>query len=290
MNTPQENEPASGLVRFRDRDGRIGVGVRSGDHIHPVAAESIAQLLTYRADRLRAAVESALAAPALISADEVSFLAPVDGRTEVWGAGVTYLRSRAARAEESSYERVYVEVYEAERPELFFKAQSWQVLTNGDVAGIRADCSDSVAEPELALVVNAHAEIVGALVCNDLTARGIEAINPIYLPQAKLFTGSCAVSSTIVPWWLLRHPEDLAITMTVERAGSVAFSGECRTASMTRSYSELIEWLFKGLRFLDGAILSTGTGIVPELGDGLCSGDIVTITVEQVGTLVNPIA
>ncbi|WP_327153237.1 fumarylacetoacetate hydrolase family protein [Streptomyces tubercidicus] len=118
------------------------------------------------------------------------------------------------------------------------------MLTDGDPGGLRPDCTVSVCEPELALALNRYAEIVGALVCNDLTSRSIEAVNPIYLPQAKVFPGSCLLSTLIVPWWAIDRPEDLLITMTVYRGSEVVFSGEARTSAMRRGYDELVHWLF----------------------------------------------
>ncbi|MYS81076.1 fumarylacetoacetate hydrolase [Streptomyces sp. SID5474] len=247
----------------------------------------MATLLRYRVAEIRELIDRATTAGAGLSLGEAPLPAPIDGRTEVWGAGVTYLRSRSARVEESPYGLVYEDVYDAARPELFFKSAAWRVRTDGEPAGIRPDCDDTVPEPELALVLNRHAEIVGALVCNDLTARGIEAENPIYLPQAKLYQGSCALSAGIVPWWAIATPEDLSVAMEIRRNGAVVFSGEARTSTMKRTYTELVEWLFRPDEFPDGVVLSTGTGIVPPLGDGLRPGDVVTVSIDQVGTLTN---
>lgn len=277
------------LVRYADEAGQAQVGLLEGDVVHPLPVPDMAALLRYPLSETRRLVEEAAGAGAGDGRplSDVVLLAPIDGRTEVWGAGVTYLRSRSARVQESRHQLVYQDVYEAERPELFFKAPAWRVVTDGQPAGIRRDCDDSVAEPELALVLNRHAEIVGALVCNDVTARGIEAQNPIYLPQAKLYTGSCVLSAGIVPWWTIAEPEDLAVAMEIHRAGAVVFAGQARTSAMKRTYTELAQWLFRGNTYPDGAVLSTGTGIVPPLGEGLLPGDVVTMAIDQVGTLTN---
>ena len=276
------------LARYRDGAGIVHVGVLDDDLAYDIGVGSMAAILQHSVSEIRALIDTAVAGPGRPLA-ELTVLAPIDDRTEVWGAGVTYRRSRTARAEESRHEKVYLDVYDAERPELFFKSVAWRVLTDGDPAGIRQDSTDSVAEPELALVLNRHAEIVGAVVCNDLTARSIEGENPIYLPQAKIFRGSCALSSAISLWWELTDPEDLAISLTIERDGAQVFFGQTRTSQMKRSYDELVYWLFRAEQFPDGVVLSTGTGIVPELGDTLMPGDVVTVAVDQVGSLTNTV-
>ncbi len=278
------------LVRFLDDDGSAKLGVLDAAGIHPLPLPDMATLLRHSAAEIRELTEQAIATGTVRPLARTPLLAPIDGLTEVWGAGVTYLLSRSARMEESRHDLVYQDVYDAQRPELFFKSAAWRVRTDGEQAGIRADCPDSVPEPELCLVLNRHAEIIGALVGNDVTARGIEAENPIYLPQAKLYAGSCALSPQIVPWWSITAPEDLGITMTIQRGQETAFSGETRTSSMKRDYAELVEWLFQANEFPDGVVLSTGTGIVPPLGNGLRDGDVVTVCIDQVGVLTNTMA
>ncbi|MFI1092586.1 fumarylacetoacetate hydrolase family protein [Streptomyces sp. NPDC020917] len=273
------------FVRWRASDGTTKVGLRDSEHLYELPFPTLAELLHHTVADIRRVAEEAVSSGLRVDPAEVRLLAPIDGRTEVWGAGVTYQHSREARAEESGFEKVYLDVYDAERPELFFKSAAWRVLTDGDPGGLHPDCTDPVCEPELALVLNRHAEIVGALVCNDLTSRSIEAVNPIYLPQAKMFPGSCQLSTSIVPWWTIGNPEDLLITMTVHRGSETVFSGEARTSSMKRGYAELVHWLFRGELFPDGAVLTTGTGIVPPLGEGLRPGDRATVTIDQVGVL-----
>src|SRR5262249_39729510 len=145
----------------------------------------------------------------------VELLAPVDGPIEVWAAGVTYLRSRDARIEESHEPDIYERVYLADRPELFFKSPAWRVRGPGSPVGIRADSSLDVPEPELALMVTASAEIVGYTICNDVSSRSIEGDNPLYVPQAKVYNGSCALGPSVLPAW--DAPSSFDISLTVSR-------------------------------------------------------------------------
>jgi len=250
----------------------------------------VASLLQLSTDELRATLDDAAATNAPLAFSELELLAPIDGRTEVWGAGVTYIRSREARMEESAFDRVYHDVYDADRPELFFKSPAWRVLGDGARGGMRHDSTDSIPEPEVAIVVNSCGEIVGGLICNDFTSRSIEAENPIYLPQAKTFTGSCALSSEIALWWELEHPEALTISLDIRRSGSTWFEGSANTSAMKRSYQELLTWLFAATDFPDGVVLSTGTCIVPELGHGMIEGDEVIVWVDQLGSLTTTMA
>jgi 2-dehydro-3-deoxy-D-arabinonate dehydratase len=213
-------------------------------------------------------------------------LPPVDGRMEVWAAGVTYARSREARMEESSVADVYERVYGAERPELFFKAVPWRVVTDDEPIAIRRDSELNVPEAELAVVLNSVGETIGFTVCNDVSSRTIEGENPLYLPQAKVYAGSCALSSAIRPAWEL-DGGNLEITLEVRRDREIAWSGRVSTGQLRRTPAELSAFLFEEEQFPDGVILSTGTGIVPEMEFTLAVGDVVSITVDQVGTLSN---
>jgi 2-dehydro-3-deoxy-D-arabinonate dehydratase len=278
------------IVRYTDADGRARVGVRQRDRVHPIEGAEIASLLRLPLDELRQRVDEAVDAEPALALSELTLLAPIDGRTEVWGAGVTYFRSREARMEESKFDRVYLDVYDADRPELFFKSVAWRVLADDARGGMRHDSTDSIPEPEVAIVVNSRAEIVGGLICNDFTSRSIEAENPIYLPQAKTFTGSCALSSEIALWWELDHPAELTISLDIQRSGATWFEGSASTSAMKRSYQELVTWLFAAMDFPDGVVLSTGTCIVPELGQSLIEGDQVTVRVDQLGSLTTTMA
>jgi 2-dehydro-3-deoxy-D-arabinonate dehydratase len=206
-------------------------------------------------------------------------LTPVEPNLEVWGAGVTYLRSRDARkAESATSADVYQKVYEAERPEIFFKSVGWRVEGSRDLVRIRQDSKWNVPEPELTLVINAHGEIVGYAIGNDMSSRDIEGANPLYLPQAKTYTGSCAVGPGIRLVGA-QDMADLTIQMQIERDAQVVFVGDTSTSKMKRSFQELADYLFRELEFPHGVFLMTGTGIVPPEDFTLASGDIVHISI-----------
>ena len=217
-------------------------------------------------------------------------VAPVAIDTEVWGAGVTYQRSRDARKEESGIPDVYQLVYEADRPELFFKATARRTVGHEGEVGIRADSQTSVPEPEVAIVMNKFGELIGMSICNDMTSRNIEGENPLYLSQAKIYYGSNALGPMIRPIWEIVDHEKLDIYAKIERAGSIVWQAETSLKSLNRSFDDLIDYLFKCQHFPVGVVLSTGTGIVPPLDISLMAGDVVTITVDQIGTLVNKVA
>jgi 2-dehydro-3-deoxy-D-arabinonate dehydratase len=218
-------------------------------------------------------------------------LAPVVSQ-EVWAAGVTYFRSRTARVEESQHAgggSFYDRVYEAERPELFFKAAPWRVRGPGDEVRIRRDAGWSVPEPELALCINSRAEVVGYTIGNDMSSRDIEGENPLYLPQAKTYDGSCALGPAI----LVRDeplPPETTISLRITRDGSAAFEGSTTVSKMKRSAAELVEFLFRETSFPNGCILLTGTGVVPPDEFTLRSGDDVKIDIAPIGTLRNRVA
>jgi 2-dehydro-3-deoxy-D-arabinonate dehydratase len=274
------------IVRYVESGAAPRVGVRSDGRVAPVPWGSVAELLREPLDGLR---ERLSPSGPEIDAAEVTFLPPVDGRTEVWAAGVTYERSRTGRVEESSQASVYEKVYDAERPEIFLKSVAWRVVTDGEPVGVRGDSTLDVPEPELAVVANRFGEIVGYTVCNDMSSRSIEGENPLYIPQAKIFSGCCALANGIRPAWEVPDAADLAITMRVLRDGAVAYQDETSTARLHRSLGDLVEVLFAPTDFPDGAILATGTGIVPELSFTLADGDVVEIEIAQVGTLTNPV-
>lgn len=224
------------------------------------------------------------------AATQDPLLAPIERDHEVWACGVTYLRSREAREAESTVKDVYARVYEAERPELFFKAVGWRVVGHQTPIRVREDSRWNVPEPELTLVVNAGGEIVGYCVGNDVSSRDIEGENPLYLPQAKVYDGSCALG----PGLLLGDAQtlgltDLAVQVQIARAGQPAFEGGTRTSQIKRSLPELVGFLRKELAFPRGAFLMTGTGIVPPADFSMQRGDGVRITIGQL-TLENPVA
>ena len=220
----------------------------------------------------------------------VELLAPVDGRTEVWAAGVTYERSRDARIDESEESAdVYDRVYTAERPELFFKSVSWRVRGPGRAVSVRADSRVDVPEPELAAVLNYAGEVAGYTICNDMSSRSIEGQNPLYLPQAKVYLGGCAVGPWIRPAWEIPDPYDLTIELTITRDGQVAWQGESSTSGLRRRIPELASYLFREDDFPAGAILSTGTSLVPDLPFTLQPADQITIAISGIGELTNPV-
>jgi 2-dehydro-3-deoxy-D-arabinonate dehydratase len=275
------------VVRYLDAEQRVHIGLNEGEIIRPLPADlRIADLLTVRVEQVRQVLDEA--GDEEVEVASVLLLPPVDGMTEVWAAGVTYERSRDARVEESAERTVYDRVYEAERPELFFKAPAWRVVTDGEPIAVREDSSVNVPEPELGLVINAFGEILGYLVVNDVSSRSIEGANPLYLPQAKVYAGSCAISAGFVPAWLT-DIDALDIAMVVRRGGDVAFEGATSTSAFHRPPAGLVPYLVGWLDFPEGVILSTGTGIVPGLDFDLRPGDEVEITVAGVGRLVNPV-
>jgi len=214
--------------------------------------------------------------------------API-GSQEVWAAGVTYFRSRTARIEESKPSgggSFYDAVYSAERPELFFKAAAWRVRGPGDPVSIRRDARWSVPEPELALVINRRGTIVGYTIGNDMSSRDIEGENPLYLPQAKVYDGSCALG----PAMLIRErplPFDTTIALTILRNGATVFQGSTTLQQMRRTPEELVQYLYRETSFPHGAVLLTGTGVVPPDDFTLQPGDAIAITIPPIGTLDN---
>jgi 2-dehydro-3-deoxy-D-arabinonate dehydratase len=236
----------------------------------------------------RAKLRSTLEALTTRDAPDGRLLAPVEDASEVWAAGVTYQRSREAREDESSVKDVYTRVYEADRPELFFKSVGWRVVGHGASVRVRRDSEWNVPEPELTLVVNSWGEIVGYCAGDDVSSRSIEGENPLYLPQAKVYDGACALG----PGVLLASVDelrDLQISLAISRDGREVFSGETRTSAMKRSFEDLAGYLSRELYLRHGAFLMTGTGIVPPPEFTLRSGDVVRITIGAL-TLENPVA
>ena len=218
----------------------------------------------------------------------VSLLAPVNGTTDVWAAGVTYERSKDARVLESEDSAdIYDRVYTAHRPELFFKSAAWRVVGPGGAVAVRGDSEVDVPEPELAAVLNSGGEVVGYTICNDMSSRSIEGENPLYLPQAKIYLGGCGMGPWIRPAWEVPDPYSLAIEMTIRRGGQVVWDGEASTAGLRRGIGELAEFLFREDEFPGGVVLSTGTSLVPDLPFTLSAGDEIRITIPEVGELVN---
>lgn len=210
-------------------------------------------------------------------------LAPIEPTQEVWASGVTFLRSREAREAESATSDIYQRVYLAERPELFFKSSGWRVVAPNGSIRVRSDSRWNVPEPELVLVLNRFGEICGYTAGNDVSSRDIEGENPLYLPQAKVYTGSCALGPAIILDPDLQVLHNLPISLEILREGSLIFSGETSTKMMKRSYDVLAEYLFKELDFPSGSFLMSGTGIVPPESFTLQPGDKVKVCVGDLG-------
>ncbi len=241
------------------------------------------------ADDVREAVESLGRRSERLPLASVTLLAPID-RQEVWAAGVTYKRSKVARMEESQgAARFYDLVYEAARPELFFKASPHRVAGAGQPVRIRADATWNVPEPEMTLVLNSRNQLVGFTIGNDMSSRDIEGENPLYLPQAKVYNACCGLGPWITLADAMPPREETGIQLAVRREGKVAFHGETSIEQMARTFEDLIGWLARDNSFPNGAFLLTGTGIVPQDDFTLQAGDVVEITIDGIGTLSNPV-
>ena len=224
-----------------------------------------------------------------IACSEVRLCAPVEHQ-EIWAAGVTYLRSKAARMEESDFSATaYDRVYAAERPELFFKSLPEKVVAQGEPVGIRRDATWSVPEPEFALVINSSGRIVGYTIGNDMSSRDIEGENLLYLPQAKIYDRSCALGPCITLGVPEAAAREWAIRLHIHRQNQTVFSGETSVGQIKRSFTNLAGFLFRCQQLPHGAILLTGTGVVPPETFSLQAEDIVEIEITGIGRLRNPV-
>lgn len=273
------------ITRYLDRRGRPAVGLKDDAGIHPFTEiASVGELLRLPAADIRSVCSQTQAGRSVT--ETFRLLPPVDSLMEVWAAGVTYQRSREARVLESDHAAdVYELVYKADRPELFFKSSAWRVTGHGETISVRQDSAINVPEPELAMVLNAHGETVGYTVCNDVSSRSIEGINPLYLPQAKVYLGACAVGPAIRPAWEVEDPYRLGIYMRIDRDDQVSWQGRSTTSDLHRSLPDLVGYLFREELFPDGVILSTGTSLVPELPFTLEPEDMVRIEIDELGVL-----
>ncbi|REK18649.1 MAG: 2-hydroxyhepta-2,4-diene-1,7-dioate isomerase [Planctomycetota bacterium] len=280
------------LARIRQTDGQEAVGLVEGSSVAALA-------LTPEFPTLTAILEStdpAATARSLLNKgtrylglDTTTLLAPID-QHEVWAAGVTYRRSQTARMEESQGAAVfYDQVYEAPRPELFFKATPGRVAGPGQPVRIRSDAQWNVPEPELAVVLNSRLEIVGYTIGNDMSSRDIEGENPLYLPQAKVYDACCGLGPWITLADAMPAREQMKIELVVQRGNAVVFQGETSAAQMARSFEDLVGWLGRDNSFPQGVVLLTGTGIVPPDDFTLAAGDEVRISIAGIGTLANPV-
>jgi 2-dehydro-3-deoxy-D-arabinonate dehydratase len=234
------------------------------------------------------AIAGVLAAIPRSETAPAALLPPLESGHEVWACGVTYLRSREAREAESTVRDVYARVYDATRPELFFKGVGWRAVGQGSPIRVREDSAWNVPEPELTLVVNSAGVIVGYTVGNDVSSRDIEGENPLYLPQAKVYEGSCAIG----PGIRLASADalrDLPVTLHLTRAGATVFENTIRTSQIKRPLEDLVRYLYMEMPFPRGAFLMTGTGIIPPHEFSMARGDTVRITIGDL-TLENPVA
>lgn len=277
------------LVRvFDEETSRVVVGVVVGDGVAPLQGiSSLGQLLSEDLDTIERVMTDR---GPILPSRRLRALPPIDGATEIWAAGVTYQVSREARVEDSDASDVYHKVYDAERPELFFKAQSWRVVTDNEPIAVREDSPNNVPEPEVGLVLNRHGELVGFTMVDDVSSRSIEGENPLYLPQAKIFDGCCAIGPSVAPRQSVGDGQSMSIRMTIRRDGKKVFEGESSTAQMRRDFSELSRYLACQLTFPEGAVLATGTGVVPDLAMTLKIGDQVDIEIDNLGSFSTSVA
>jgi 2-dehydro-3-deoxy-D-arabinonate dehydratase len=277
----------SSLFRIRLADGSVRLArgsVEDGPRTLLPAGVTLADLLGGGDQPFW---ERVMAASAGDVPDGWTVLPPVDSQP-IWAAGVTYERSRQARTEESEASTsVYDRVYDAARPELFFKSEGWSTCGPDEAVGVRRDSSLNAPEAELTLVLDSSLRIAGFTIGNDVSSRSIEGANPLYLPQAKVYERSCAIGPSIVPASSVELP--LMIEMSVLRGGDTVFGGTVSTTALHRTLADLVAYLGRALQFPGGCFLMTGTGIVPPMSFSLAAGDVCVITMEVLGTLRNPV-
>jgi 2-dehydro-3-deoxy-D-arabinonate dehydratase len=279
------------LCRFKKQNGAARIGLVEDSTLLDLTAVGLSEMspLLESNDPVAEAQNFTKKNLPRIALSEINLLAPVE-RQEVWAAGVTYLRSKTARMEESEFSaNAYDRVYAAERPEIFFKSLPEKVVPTGEPVGIRRDAKWNVPEPELALVLNSRGKIVGHTIGNDMSSRDIEGENLLYLPQAKTYNRSCALG----PWIVLGTPEAEArqwkIKIEIGRDGKNVFAGETSVGQIKRRFDELAEFLFRCQTFAHGAVLLTGTGVVPPESFTLQNNDHISIEISGIGQLQNTV-
>jgi 2-dehydro-3-deoxy-D-arabinonate dehydratase len=280
------------ICRFENPHGKVCAGLVLEDNavldLSAAGVETLASLLEN--DPVAALTSYANQKLPRHPPSEVRFLAPVE-RQEIWAAGVTYLRSKKARMEESdSSASAYDKVYDAVRPELFFKCAPGKVVGPGGFVGIRSDAKWNVPEPELVLVINSCGEIAGFTIGNDMSSRDIEGENLLYLPQAKIYDRSCAIGPFIKVGAAETEACAWKIEITIERDGAPVFQGDTSVGQIKRTFGELVEHLFRSQTFPDGVLLLTGTGVVPPSDFTLRPNDKISIAISGVGKLENTVA
>ena len=277
------------LCRFQTPDEHEHVGLVIENQVLDLSAEGIDRLSSLFELEGLISVLNGLASQNLPKhpLDQVKLLAPVD-RQEVWAAGVTYMRSKKARMEESDFSATaYDRVYEAPRPELFFKAMPDKVVATTEAVGIRRDAKWNVPEPELVLILNSRGHISGYSIGNDMSSRDIEGENLLYLPQAKIYDRSCAMGPFIRVGATEAEARTWAIHIEISRHDKKVFQGDTAVKQIKRSFEELAGYLFRSQSFPHGAALLTGTGIVPPNDFTLEAGDRITIEITGIGKLEN---
>ncbi|QDT02913.1 Fumarylacetoacetate (FAA) hydrolase family protein [Rubripirellula lacrimiformis] len=279
------------VTKFIDVSGASRVGLVEGDQLYPLqlgnSYRNLSDLLA--ADSPISAVGSLTRDAAITIDDSIQWLPPID-QQEVWAAGVTYKRSQTARMEESeAAASCYDRVYNADRPELFFKATAHRVSGHNGCLRIRTDATWNVPEPEVTLVLSPQLKIVGLTVGNDMSSRDIEGDNPLYLPQAKCYDQCAGLGPWITLYDSLPPVSEIQVDLKISRDGTVVFDQQTGADQMARKFEDLVGWLGRDNSFPDGAFLMTGTGIVPTSDFTLAAGDVVDITIGGVGTLSNTI-
>lgn len=272
------------LCKFQNADGKSVVGLVDANQVTPLTGTTLTQLL--ESENVAASVNAASKGDP-VAIDQVTLLPPLDEQ-EVWAAGVTYKRSQTARMEESeAAASCYDRVYQADRPELFFKATPHRVVGPGQHIRIRSDATWNVPEPEVTLVMNSRTELVGFTVGNDMSSRDIEGENPLYLPQAKTYSQCCGLGPWITLTEAMPAPDKIGIQLRVLRGGETVFNESTSTSQMARSFEHLIGYLRRDNEFPTGVFLLTGTGIVPDSDFTLHIDDEVHIEIDGIGTLTN---
>lgn len=272
---------------YRIESGIIARVDHHGFDLGPFSIDSL-----FHSEDPRQTIEDALEGAEEVDPEELLSLPllPPVGNQEIWAAGVTYLRSRSARMEEAEQaggDVFYDLVYDADRPELFFKATAARCRGPGDSVGIRKDSSWDVPEPELALAINRNGTVFGYSIGNDMSSRSIEGENPLYLPQAKVYQASCALGPAL--WIMDPPPPETLIRIQIDRGDKTVFQGETPLSQMKRDLEELTGWLYRHNELPDGAYLMTGTGIVPDSDFTLAAGDEICIAIDGLGELTNSV-
>ncbi|HBU60150.1 MAG TPA: fumarylacetoacetate hydrolase [Verrucomicrobiales bacterium] len=278
------------LCRFQNSASEVCVGkILDESTIADLSASGIESITEILEDNDLISRMETMPVSSTLPMDEVVILTPVE-KQEVWAAGVTYLRSKKARMEESDFSaNAYDQVYDAPRPEIFFKSLPEKVMGPDEFIGIRADSQWNVPEPELVLVTNSKKELVGVSIGNDMSSRDIEGENLLYLPQAKVYDKSCAIG----PWVVVgSHEEEIrqwTIGVKITRQDEVVFTGETSIDNIKRNFSDLVDYLGRSQSFPYGAMLLTGTGVVPGDDFTLAEKDVVSICISGIGTLQNTV-